>query len=135
MTTVINFFAEWWQVIIVTMILVLGIYFKLKGLWRGNIVEWLVDICAAMEKEYGGGTGFLKLRGAYNSFIEAFPVLSKILTFEAFSVLVDEALEKLKSKLNTNDKIKDYIEGRLDAVLIEGIIDKTEGEVQTDASD
>lgn len=135
MTTVISFFTEWWQVIIVAVVLVLGIYFKLKSMWHGNIVEWLVDICAVMEKERGGGTGFLKLRGAYNAFVEAFPVISKILTFDTFSVLVDEALEKLKTKIHTNDKIKGYIEGRLDALLVEGVIDKTEGEVQSNASD
>lgn len=135
MTSVISFLTEWWQVIIVAVVLLLGMYFKLKGIWHGNIVEWLVDICATMEKQQGGGTGFLKLRGAYNAFVAAFPIVSKILTFETFSALVDEALEKLKSKINTNDKIKGYIDGRLNLMIAEGIIDKTEGEVQGNASD
>lgn len=100
-----------WAAIVVGILLAAGLILKLHSLWKGNIIEWLIDVCATMEKAFGGGTGFLKLRGAYNEFIGAFPILSKLISFESFSFMVDEALAELKKNLALNRKISDYIEG------------------------
>ena len=62
------------------------------------------------EKELGGGTGKLKLRYVYDLFLTKFSWLAKIISFEQFSELVDEALEEMKLLLNTNEQIAAIVE-------------------------
>ena len=61
------------------------------------IKSWLLSIIVNAEKVYGGKTGKVKLSYVYGLFIEKFPKLEKIITFETFSALVDEVL-----KINEN---------------------------------
>ena len=71
-----------------------------------KIKEWLVYACMEAEKELGGKTGQLKLRMVYDKFLEKFEWLAKVITFEQFSKMVDESLEKLKHLLKTNQAVK-----------------------------
>lgn len=75
-----------------------------------KVKEWLLYAVTEAEKELGGGTGALKLRYVYNLFIEKFPYLVDIISFEMFSHLVDESLEQMKHLLETNSSIKAYVE-------------------------
>ena len=63
----------------------------------------------AAEKEFGSGTGQLKFAKVYNEFIQKFPEFAILFTYEEFSKLVDEALDKLREMLK-NNKINEYIE-------------------------
>lgn len=76
-----------------------------------KVTEWLIYAVAAAERELGSGTGQLKLRYVYDMFIAKFPYLSKVVSFESFSVLVDEALDKFKEMLKTNTSLQGYIGG------------------------
>ncbi len=67
--------------------------------------EWLKYAVAWTEKELGSGTGQLKLRMAYDMFIEKFGWLAKFITFETFSEYVDEALEWLNNQLESNKAV------------------------------
>lgn len=71
--------------------------------------EWLLYAVTVAEKQLGSGTGKLKLRYVYDMFLEKFPYIAKFLTFDTFSQYVDEALEKMKELLNTNERIKEYV--------------------------
>ena len=75
-----------------------------------KIKEWLVYACMEAEKELGGKTGQLKLRMVYDKFLEKFEWLAKVITFEQFSKMVDESLEKLKHLLKTNQAVKNIVE-------------------------
>ena len=75
-----------------------------------KIKEWLVYACMEAEKELGGKTGQLKLRLVYDKFLEKFEWLAKVITFEQFSKMVDESLEKLKHLLKTNQAVKNIVE-------------------------
>ena len=77
-----------------------------------KIKEWLVYACMEAEKELGGKTGQLKLRMVYDKFLEKFEWLAKVITFEQFSKMVDESLEKLKHLLETNQAVKNIVEGK-----------------------
>ena len=112
----VTFMEQWWEVIAVGIIVVAAVVIHLRDMWKGNIVEWIVGICAEMEIAFGDGTGFLKLRGAYDTFVRAFPVMSKIISFETFSGWVDVALAKLNDTMKSNTSIKKYING------VEGVI-------------
>lgn len=76
-----------------------------------SIKEWLLYAVTEAEKELGSGTGKLKLRYVYNMFIERFSFISKIITFEMFSDLVDEALDEMRKMLSTNKAVLEYVEG------------------------
>ena len=76
-----------------------------------KIKEWLLYAVTEAEAALGGGTGPLKLAMVYDMFIERFPFLSKMITFERFSALVDLALEKMRKLLEENEDIARFIEG------------------------
>ena len=76
---------------------------------RKNIKEWLLYAVIKAEKELGSKTGKIKLRQVYNGFINTFPIISKIISFDIFSAFVDNALEEMKRILETNETIKEYI--------------------------
>lgn len=76
-----------------------------------KLKQWLLFAVIEAEKQYQGGTGALKLRAVYNEFCKVFPSLVPIVSFAAFSELVDEALEQMKHLLETNLDIANYIEG------------------------
>ena len=76
-----------------------------------KIQEWLLFAVASAEKELGSGTGQLKIRYVYDMFIVRFPYLVKFISFEAFSGLVDEALEVFKQMLQQNKDVINYVGG------------------------
>ena len=76
-----------------------------------SVKEWLLYAVVEAEKYFGGGTGQLKLRFVYDMFVEKFPYLAKVITFNLFSGFVDEALEKMKSMLDTNTAVQNYVKG------------------------
>lgn len=70
-----------------------------------NVRKWLLWAVCQAEKELGGGTGQLKLVKVYDMFVAQFPVLAEWVTFEAFSGMVDEALEEMRGLLERNKSI------------------------------
>lgn len=77
-----------------------------------KIKEWLLWACVEAERELGGGTGQLKLRYVYNMFVARFPAVDKLISFETFSGWVDEALEKMKSLLDSNKEVGYFVAGK-----------------------
>lgn len=106
----------WWLIIlIIAAVVVVGYtaftFFKMPSEAQySQIKEWLLFAVAQAEKELGGGTGQLKLRYVYDMFIAKFGHFAKIISFEAFSLMVDEVLEKFRNMLETNNAVKEYIE-------------------------
>lgn len=76
-----------------------------------DVREWLIFATSLAEKELGGGTGPLKLRSVYDMFLSKFPWMAKIITFERFSGLVDEALPAMKELLKNNSAVQNYVNG------------------------
>ena len=74
-----------------------------------NIKEWLKYAVVVAEKQLGSGTGQLKLRYVYNTAVNKFPFIVSVVTFEVFSLWVDEALEWMKQQIVTNGAINEYI--------------------------
>lgn len=75
-----------------------------------TVLEWLTYAVMKAEKELGSGTGQLKLRYVYDLFLSKFGFLSKVIAFEQFSGLVDQALISMKDFLSESEKLKEYIE-------------------------
>ncbi len=76
-----------------------------------NIKEWLKWAVIQAEKKLGGGTGQLKLRMVYNMAVEKFPFIVDFITFEQFSVWVDEALDWMREQLEKNENIQALVNG------------------------
>jgi len=74
-----------------------------------KVKEWLLYAVTMAEKELGGGTGKLKLRYVYDLFLTKFSWLAKVITFEQFSALVDEALEEMKRILESNNNVQQLV--------------------------
>lgn len=73
--------------------------------------EWLLYAVTKAEKELGGGTGQIKLRYVYDMFVARFTWLAQVISFEAFSMMVDEALEKMKGMLKGNKALQQFVKG------------------------
>jgi hypothetical protein len=73
------------------------------------IKQWLLLAVIEAEKQLGSGTGTVKLRYVYDMFIKRFKFMSKLITFEMFSQLVDEVLETMRHLIETNQSIAAYI--------------------------
>ena len=74
-----------------------------------KVREWLLYAVTKAEKELGGGTGQIKLRYVYDMFVARFAWLARVISFEAFSMMVDEALERMKKMLESNKAMQDFV--------------------------
>lgn len=111
---------EWiidnWVLIVVAVAVVAAAIFAVYNFFKQptskqiqKVKEWLLYAVAKAEKELGGGTGRLKLRYVYDMFVNRFPWLVKVIPFEMFSTLVDEALEQLREMLSNNVAVQKLI--------------------------
>lgn len=76
---------------------------------KGKVREWLLYAVTKAEKELGAGTGKLKLRYVYDMFVARFEWLAKVITFDMFSMMVDEALEQMRTMLDSNEAVQKLI--------------------------
>lgn len=76
-----------------------------------DVKQWLKYAVTEAEKKLQTGTGQLKLRMVYDMFLDRFPELKAYITFDRFSLWVDEALEWLNCQLESNKNVKDYVYG------------------------
>lgn len=111
-----DFLFENWFVIValLTMVAFVGIaiwrFWKLPNDEQMNAIrEWLLMAVTEAEKELGGGTGKLKLRYVYDLFVARFPWAAKVIPFDTFSDLVDEALVEMRELLDKNEAVLMYV--------------------------
>ena len=76
-----------------------------------KVREWLLYAVTKAEKELGGGTGQIKLRYVYDMFVARFDWLAKVITFDMFSMMVDDALEQMKTMLEENEAAQKFVAG------------------------
>ena len=112
---------EYWPLIIVTIasicVIAYFIYRFIKLPTKQQlqkVKEWLLFAVTEAEKEFGSGTGQIKLRYVYDKFLTKFPYLTAAISFDLFSGLVDESLVKFKQILETNNKVQQYVEHNKD---------------------
>lgn len=75
------------------------------------IKEWLKYGVTVTEKALGEKTGKLKLQYLWSMATAQFPFITKLLTFEQFSAMVDEALVWMREQLEKNPHIKAIVIG------------------------
>ena len=107
---VLSMLLGYLPMILVIVILIGGAVAMFINSKRG-LSDWLILAVTECEKTLGGGVGALKLRTCYEKFLELYPVLSKLISFEKFSELVDKALVEMKKMLENNKKVQEYVNG------------------------
>lgn len=118
MSNMVMWIANNWMVIIGLVALVAAVvlailaFIKLptsaqKEKVRKCLLAWVIQA----EKELGGGTGKVKLSTVYGTFVTAFPILKNFISFETFSLWVDDALEEMRKLLEQNENLKQVVEG------------------------
>lgn len=107
-----NWYLALTAVVMVVMAVVLvGSFVKLPTKEQiAKIKEWLLYAVTEAEKELGGGTGQLKLRQVYDLFVQRFPAVAAVVSFDTFSLWVDEALEQMREMLTKNENVAAYVE-------------------------
>lgn len=112
--------SNWYLLVAIIAVLWMGAYalYRFYGLpsseQLAKVREWLLYAVTIAEKELGAGTGQIKLRYVYDLFLNKFPWIAKLLSFEAFSKMVDETLEEMKHLIATNDHVNEFVEGGKD---------------------
>ena len=87
-----------------------------------KVREWLLYAVTKAEKELGGGTGQIKLRYVYDMFVARFAWLARVISFEAFSMMVDEALERMKKMLENNKAMQTLVSGEAGETVEKDIV-------------
>lgn len=114
METIIN---NWYIILAVLVLLLVAViaayrYFSLPSEAQlSKVREWLLWAVTEAERELGGGTGKLKLRQVYDLFVTRFSWLARIVPFDLFSDMVDDALEDMREMLKNNKAVKELVEG------------------------
>ena len=113
-----NFITENWFVLVALAAGAAGggytvyVFLKMPSDKQLNKVrEWLLYAVTMAEKKLGGGTGQIKLRYVYDMFVTRFTWLARVITFEMFSMMVDEALDKMKTMLESNTAMQELVSG------------------------
>lgn len=77
-----------------------------------KVLEWLFYAVVKAEKKFEAGKlGRIKLRYVYDLFLDKFPSIAPVVSFEQFSKWVDIALDEMKKAIESNPKFKEYVEG------------------------
>lgn len=112
-----EFITENWSLIVIVLFVLAAAFAYIKNVTLKSAEEqialvkkWLLWAVTQAEKELGGGTGKLKLTSVYDMFVQRFPWVAKIVTFERFTSMVDDALEEMRDMLQTNEKAVEYVE-------------------------
>lgn len=113
---ILTFLVNYWSVIVgvCTILAGAGIYiFRFLKLSKekqiAQIKAWLLGAVMEAEKEFGSGTGKLKLASVYDKFLSTIPWLAKTISFENFSKYVDDALVEMRKLLSNNGAIATII--------------------------
>lgn len=113
-----NWLTEyWWLIVVIIAAVAVGgtaiySFFKLPSSKQIEAVkEWLLYWVLQAEASLGGGTGKIKLSMVYDAFVQRFPWLAKMVSFETFSLMVDEVLEKMRAMLQSNPALLETVKG------------------------
>ena len=112
----LEYFVEHWAVLVgltAVAYVLFNSFQKFVGLpkaMKSEVVQtWILYAIAEAEKEFGSGTGDIKLGKVYGDFAKTFPSLARVVSFEVFKSVVDDSLVALRAQLET-EKIRQKIE-------------------------
>lgn len=113
-----NHLIEYWSIYVAIAAILVIVAFSLYVFIKSpqseqmkKVKAWLLFAVTQAEAELGEGTGQLKLVFVYNLFVSKFVWISRLITYDMFSLLVDEALEEMRQMLKTNEAVIVLVKG------------------------
>lgn len=104
---ILSIILDFIPLIIVLLVLVCGVITFFKD--KKNLKNTLLYLCTEAEKQYGSKTGQIKLSYTWDQACRAFPFLTKFLTFDMFSKMVDKCLANFKNMVASNERVAEYV--------------------------
>ena len=115
-----NFISNNWEVIIAVVVSITGLvtavyklFLQVSNKQSNQVSQWMLWAVSEAESILGAGTGRLKFSFVYDSFVKAFPWVSRIMTVEMFSDLVNQSLDEMRKMIENNKAAADLILGEL----------------------
>ena len=122
---VIQFIMSSWDFILLIVLAALALIW---AIFKGNksvVMKMLVSLVTEAEKNFGGGTGTLKLATVIATVYPKLPAIIKVfITADILTKWVEEALIIAKEKWKTNSNIKAYIEPQNDVTITDTIFNE-----------
>ena len=109
---VLTFIATYWFELLIGCILLGAIgtsIYKFSKLpidkKYSRIRAWLLYAVTQAEKDWGSGTGPIKLSQVYNMFVARYPFIKTFISLETFDALVDSALKEMRELLKKEEVV------------------------------
>ena len=113
----INWLIENWSIIVAIIVVIIMIVLAVikftqlspeqqKAKIKKCLLSWVIEA----ERDLGSKTGQVKLSLVYGYFVTAFPFVKNFISIETFNKWVDEALDKMRDMLESNESLKEYID-------------------------
>lgn len=118
MNYLFNFFVANWDIILfVIILLVVLVYLWIRG-GKSVVFKMLYAMVTEAEKEYGDGTGALKLASVIEKIYLKLPMMVRLfVTADTLQKWVETVLQEAKKTWEQNNNIQNYIKSSNDIVL------------------
>ena len=91
MNNVIDFIIKYWYIGLGLLALVLKLLKRIRDAKREDMIKWLVYACSTAEIKIEQDEK--KLKTLYNMFCKWYPCVSKVVSYDKFKDMVEEALK------------------------------------------
>ena len=113
-----NWLIDNWTFIVLFFAIIFVAYHVISGFIRlpreeqeKRISAFLLHAVTMAEKEFGSGTGRLKLSAVYRAFVAEFGWLARIYPYDRFESLVTEVLKEARIMWEQNFNVKQIVSG------------------------
>ena len=102
------------QIDMMVLSVILVVLLVVGGIYINGFKNWLVLAVTEAEKMFGSKSGQLKLRYAYELAATRFPIVAKLIPFNVFGSMVDNALVIMRTMIEKNQNIADIVSKKED---------------------
>lgn len=95
-----------------------------------KIRAWMLYAVSEAEKEWGSGTGAIKIGKVYDMMVAKFPWVSFFMSEKTFNELVDHALNEMRELLENSKKVAVAINGEAPIPMVTTIAGEVSVEVK-----
>ena len=118
MNYLFNFFMAIWDILLFVIVLVVVLVYLWVRDGKSVIFKMLYAIVTEAEKEYGNGTGALKLASVIDKIYLKLPMVVRLfITADTLKKWVETVLQEAKKTWEQNNNIQNYIKSANDIVL------------------
>ena len=105
----LNFLSANWDSILAALVIIVVAIIGVIKQEKNIVFKMLFSLVTEAEKQYGGGTGELKLSSVISQIYGKLPSISKLIPVKTLEKWVDKGLIDAKKKWESNSKVATYI--------------------------